>query len=295
MSDLQHIEIISSGRNYINLYLHKPSSNNLIIKKINIPLRDFESDDKYKLKRLLKELELLKKMSTLPGMISFYGYHIDIRISELHIAMEQMDMDLSIFYKHMYHYLEQMPEKVLGYIAQAIITGLRYLKLYGVMHRDLKPANILLNKKGEIKLADFGVSQISIDSYASTTVGTVLYWPPEKFSYEVNSYDIRSDVWSLGITLIEIIKGKIPYEVDEETGFNMFLFQKLIQNTSADELLIKIPSDYSPMTISFLRSCIETVASRPKLDELSNSEFYKHYYKTAHPIFMEMIVSTLEV
>ena len=96
------------------------------------------------------------------------------------------------------------------------------------MHRDIKPLNILINSRGEIKLCDFGASRILDDSTGSTHVGTVAYWPPERFTDSGLRYDFRAEIWSLGITILEFILGKLPYiqneEKDRSRAFCAFYF-----------------------------------------------------------------------
>merc|ERR1712061_112739 len=77
------------------------------------------------------------------------------------------------------------------------------------MHRDIKPSNILVNSKGQVKLWDFGVSAYLIDSIARSFVGTRSYMGPERLTGEPE-YTIKSDIWSLGITLIELAIGIYP-------------------------------------------------------------------------------------
>lgn len=81
------------------------------------------------------------------------------------------------------------------------------------MHRDIKPDNILLNKRGFVKLTDFGITK-SYDGEetekARTFVGTMTYMSPERM--EGNSYDYAGDIWSVGVMLIEIVTGKFPFK-----------------------------------------------------------------------------------
>lgn len=77
------------------------------------------------------------------------------------------------------------------------------------MHRDIKPSNVLVNSKGQIKLCDFGVSSELVNSVADTFVGTGTYMAPERI--RGNAYTVKSDVWSVGLTLMELAIGKFPF------------------------------------------------------------------------------------
>lgn len=84
--------------------------------------------------------------------------------------MELMDTSLDKFYKFIYEKLnKRIPEPVLGKIAYATVKALNYLKEeLKIIHRDVKPSNILLDRKGNIKLCDFGISGQLVDSIAKT-------------------------------------------------------------------------------------------------------------------------------
>jgi len=99
---------------------------------------------------------------------------------------------------------------ILGKIAVAILGGLTYLyRAHRIIHRDIKPSNILVNSKGQIKLCDFGVSSELENSIANTFVGTGTYMSPERI--QGSPYSVKSDVWSVGLTLMELALGKSPY------------------------------------------------------------------------------------
>ena len=104
---------------------------------------------------------------------------------------------------------------VLGKIAEAVLAGLTYLyKAHRIMHRDIKPSNILLNSRGQIKLCDFGVSSELENSVADTFVGTGTYMAPERI--QGSAYTVKSDVWSVGLTLMELAIAKFPFAPDSE-------------------------------------------------------------------------------
>ena len=104
---------------------------------------------------------------------------------------------------------------VLGKIAEAILGGLKYLYLaHRIMHRDIKPSNVLVNSKGQIKLIDFGVSSELVNSVADTFVGTGTYMAPERI--QGSPYTVKSDVWSVGLTLMELAIGKFPLSIEND-------------------------------------------------------------------------------
>lgn len=137
-----------------------------------------------------------------------------------------------------------VPEPVLRRITAAIVRGLSFLKdELQIMHRDVKPTNVLINTKGEVKLCDFGVSGQLEKSLAKTNIGCQSYMAPERIKGEsqnqVSTYTVSSDVWSVGLSIIEIAKGTYPYP--PETFANVFAQLTAIVNGPAPTL----PKGYS--------------------------------------------------
>ena len=106
---------------------------------------------------------------------------------------------------------------VLGKITESILEGLVYLyESHRIMHRDIKPSNVLVNSRGEIKLCDFGVSGEIVNSIANTFVGTSTYMAPERI--QGSPYSVKSDVWSTGLTIMELAVGRFPFDGDDKAA-----------------------------------------------------------------------------
>ena len=102
---------------------------------------------------------------------------------------------------------------VLGKLTESILGGLVYLyEAHRIMHRDIKPSNVLVNSRGMIKLCDFGVATETVNSVADTFVGTSTYMAPERI--QGGAYTVRSDVWSVGLTVMELAIGRFPFDAE---------------------------------------------------------------------------------
>ena len=156
--------------------------------------------DEREQKELLMDLDVVMRSNDCAYIVLFFGALF--QEGDCWICMELMDSSTDKFYKFIYdHAGESIPEEVLGKITVATVNALNYLKeKLKIIHRDVKPSNILLDRKGNIKLCDFGISGQLIDSIAKTRdAGCRPYMAPERIDPQrAKGYDVRSDVWSLG-------------------------------------------------------------------------------------------------
>ncbi|KAG6885686.1 MAP kinase kinase Wis1 [Termitomyces sp. T159_Od127] len=203
MSQLHLDEELGRG-NYgtVKKVLHKPTNVAMAMKEIRLELDDA------KLNAIIMELDVLHR-AVAPEIVEFYGaFFIE---SCVYYCMEYMDAGS----------LDKLqgagvPENILGRIASSMVRGLKFLKDdLQIIHRDVKPTNVLVNTKGEIKLCDFGVSGQLEKSLAKTNIGCQSYMAPERIKGEsqgnLGTYTVSSDVWSLGLSMIEIAIGQYPF------------------------------------------------------------------------------------
>ncbi|KAJ7440772.1 Pkinase-domain-containing protein [Mycena galericulata] len=155
-------------------------------------------------KKILLELQIMHDCDS-PYIVSSYGAYL--AEPNICICMEFMDKGS---FDGIYKRIGAIDIKIVGKVAVAVLEGLRYLyDVHRIIHRDIKPSNILCNSAGDIKLCDFGVSGELINSIANTFVGTSIYMSPERI--QGATYSVKSDIWSLGITLLELSVGQFPF------------------------------------------------------------------------------------
>lgn len=142
------------------------------------------------------------------------------------IISELMDTSLYKFYKKAVENKITISELLISKVAYAVVNAIQYMKEFQTMHRDIKPSNILINRTGEIKICDFGVSNfnnslvfqtyIGDESYMSVSfcfvfffikvlfLEAIIYLKPERIDTTGKGYSFESDIWSLGISLVSL-------------------------------------------------------------------------------------------
>jgi mitogen-activated protein kinase kinase len=164
-------------------------------------------------KQIVRELGFNKDCAS-EHICRYYGAFVEPSTATISIAMEFCEGgSLDSIYREVKKLGGRTGEKVLGKIAEGVLNGLTYLHSKKIIHRDIKPSNILLCRDGQVKLCDFGVSgEFGTKGDANTFIGTSYYMAPERITGQ--SYTITSDVWSTGVTLLEVAQHRFPFPAD---------------------------------------------------------------------------------
>jgi beta-lactam-binding protein with PASTA domain len=128
-----------------------------------------------------------------------------------YIAMEYLD---GRTLKDLLRRRGPMPVRLAVQYARQILTGMRFAHRHGIVHRDIKPHNVMVDNEGRLKVTDFGIARAGTSQMteAGSIVGTAQYLSPEQARGE--SVDPRSDIYSMGIVLYEMLTGSVPFTGD---------------------------------------------------------------------------------
>ncbi|UZJ52577.1 hypothetical protein CBS101457_001897 [Exobasidium rhododendri] len=247
MDDLDLLDELGKGAyGTVRKVRHTKTRVDMAMKEIRLELDD------NKLNAIIMELDILHR-ATSSNIVEFYGAFF--YESCVYYCMEFMDAGSL---ENLYYGSCSVPEDILARITTGAVLGLRFLKdELQIMHRDVKPTNITMNRKGEVKLCDFGVSGQLEKSLAKTNIGCQSYMAPERIKGEsqnlVGTYTVASDVWSLGLTIVETTMGTYPYP--PETYSNVFAQLQAIVHGDPPQL----PATYSAVARDFVAGCLEKI------------------------------------
>ncbi|KAL4472278.1 hypothetical protein ABPG72_011639 [Tetrahymena utriculariae] len=180
-------------------------------------------------------------------------------------------------------------EQEISAVLYQALLGLQYLHDNKKIHRDIKAGNILLNEKGEAKLADFGVSaeQIYTNAEKQTLMGTPYWMSPEVLGN--SKYNNKTDIWSLGITAIELAEGEPPYS-------HIHPFRAMFAIKKNPPQGLSNPTQWGQEFNDFVKKCLTLDSNqRPTAKDLLSHPFIKQAINYSQYILSELVIENQEL
>jgi serine/threonine protein kinase len=207
-------ELLGCSQNEVWKFTHKTTGKELAAKVV--PLRknrnNLDPANYDHLMKIMHEIEILRTLRNHNNIIQFYGYGIDKESALL--FMELMDYSLgdllALQRTSRYYWINSSYNSYSGFvylITTSCLSALEFCFHMRIRNNDIKPANILLNKKGKVKISDFGEASKFGESQ---NLGSLLYRPSLFHNSKSNLKESEHDLWGLGITLLEILYGQNP-------------------------------------------------------------------------------------
>ncbi|XP_068438647.1 serine/threonine-protein kinase TAO2 isoform X3 [Clinocottus analis] len=252
-TDLREIGHGSFGAVY---FAHDIRTNEVVaIKKMSYSGK--QSNEKWQ--DIIKEVKFLQKLRH-PNTVEYHGCYL-----REHTAWLVMEYCLGSASDLLEVHKKPLQEVEIAAITHGALQGLVYLHSHNMIHRDVKAGNILLTEPGTVKLGDFGSASISAP--ANSFVGTPYWMAPEVIlAMDEGQYDGKVDVWSLGITCIELAERKPPL-------FNMNAMSALY-HIAQNESPVLQSNHWSDYFRNFVDSCLQKlVQDRPTSDVLLKHHF----------------------
>ena len=187
--------------------------------------------------------------------------------NDLYIILEYCPLgDLNSFFNK-----KMVKEEYVKHYAIQIISGLKYLESNNIMHRDIKPHNILLKNIYNIKISDFGFAKYySNFDLSKTLCGSPIYMAPEIMQFK--SYNHKTDIWSLGVLLYELLYGRPPFIANNHI--------ELIHTINSKEVSFSNKNPITEECILFLKKLLQkNPLNRPGYTSIEEHEWIKNNNK----------------
>ncbi|XP_078122965.1 serine/threonine-protein kinase TAO1 isoform X1 [Sander vitreus] len=225
---------------------------------------------------IIKEVKFLQRIRH-PNSIEYKGCYL-----REHTAWLVMEYCLGSASDLLEVHKKPLQEVEIAAITHGALQGLAYLHSHNMIHRDVKAGNILLTEPGLVKLADFGSA--SIASPANSFVGTPYWMAPEVIlAMDEGQYDGKVDIWSLGITCIELAERKPPL-------FNMNAMSALYHIAQNESPTLQ-SSEWTDYFRNFIDSCLQKIPQdRPHSDDMLGHAFLQR--ERPDSVLMDLIQRT---
>ena len=226
----------------------------------------------YNYQSIQQETSLMKLVSYSKYVVKYYGSYFSRKSNTLWLILEYcatgsvIDLMLSMG--------RTFSEEEVSSIMEMVLKGLVELHKNNLIHRDIKGANILLSEDGTAKIADFGVGVHLINEKNRSSKKGSPYWMSPQVALN-SDYDVKTDIWSFGITCLELINGEPP--------FSELKPRCVIEKMAKSPPLVKDLIDFDEHTdefIDFLKKCLEiNPIKRPSAQELLKHPFIVNFSK----------------
>ncbi|XP_034054507.1 LOW QUALITY PROTEIN: serine/threonine-protein kinase TAO1-like [Gymnodraco acuticeps] len=252
-SDLREIGHGSFGA----VYFARDIRTNEVVAIKKMSYNGKQSNEKWQ--DIIKEVKFLQRIRH-PNSIEYKGCYL-----REHTAWLVMEYCLGSASDLLEVHKKPLQEVEIAAITHGALQGLAYLHSHNMIHRDVKAGNILLTEPGLVKLADFGSA--SIASPANSFVGTPYWMAPEVIlAMDEGQYDGKIDIWSLGITCIELAERKPPL-------FNMNAMSALYHIAQNESPTLQ-SSEWTDYFRNFIDSCLQKIPQdRPHSDDMLGHAF----------------------
>ncbi|NP_001234591.1 MAPKK [Solanum lycopersicum] len=282
LEDLETIKVIGKGSGgVVQLVRHKWVGTLFALKVIQMNIQE---DIR---KQIVQELKINQASQCPHVVVCYHSFYHNGAIS---LVLEYMDRGSLV---DVIGQLKTILEPYLAVVCKQVLQGLVYLHHERhVIHRDIKPSNLLVNHKGEVKITDFGVSAMLASSMGQrdTFVGTYNYMAPERISG--STYDYKSDIWSLGMVILECAIGRFPYIQSEDQQARPSFYELLDAIVSSPPPSAPV-DQFSPEFCSFVSACIQKdPRDRSSALDLLSHPFVKKFEDK--DIDLSILVSSLE-
>ena len=225
-----------------------------------------KSNISFNYKSIQQETSLMRLVNKSDYILKYYGSYYSRETNTIWLILEYcaagsaVDLMLSMG--------RTLSEVEVSTIMEMVLKGLIYIHKLNLIHRDIKGANIMLSEDGYAKLGDFGIGiQMTDDEYRTSKKGSPHWMSPQVILNK--NYDTKTDIWSLGITCLELVEGEPPFadlNPDE-------VMEKIANNPPKAEDIID-PKEHTDEFIDFVNLCLEiNPKKRPTADVLIKHPF----------------------